>query len=266
MRSSPHSLSQAFVILMLTCGPVIASPKCTSKPFVVGIQEVGLLYSNGVGLDKDVIDELQKRSNCEFVLETMPRNRIFSELEAGRIDMTTSVLPTPERLNFLWIYNYMHTEFYAIGLKKNAANFNSMAQFDRNTESKVGVVRGFSYGPILDEEVAKLAANGRVVEVSKIEILFKMLAAERMSVILATPMAYRKYLADEKMENDVAIVDWDLKTDARPRGLALSKKNFSEPAALEWGGLIKAMNQDGTMKRLISKYLNKQETLSSLYK
>jgi polar amino acid transport system substrate-binding protein len=188
------------------------------------------------------------------------------ELEAGRLDMTTSVLPTPERLKSMWIYNYMQTKFYALGRSKYAMYFTSMQYFDQIGDQKIGVVRGMSFGPVLYEEIAKLTAKGRVVEVSKMEYLFKMLAAQRMTVILASPMAYRKYLFDEGIEDDVTIVDWDLKTNARPRGLALSKTIFSEQSASEWGSLIDSINKDGTMKRLIGRYLNKQETLDAVYK
>jgi polar amino acid transport system substrate-binding protein len=146
-----------------------AVPVCPPKPIVVGIQEIGLLYSDGVGLDSDVIEELKKRSKCEFALVIMPRNRIFMELEAGRLDMTTSVLPTPERLESMWIYGYMQTKFYALGLKKYAMYFTSMQYFDQIGVQKIGVVRGISYGPVLDNEVAKWAAKGRVVEVSQME-------------------------------------------------------------------------------------------------
>jgi polar amino acid transport system substrate-binding protein len=180
--------------------------------------------------------------------------------------MTTSVFPTPERLKSMWIYNYMQTKFYALGRTKYAMYFTSMQYFEQIGDQKIGVVRGMSFGPVLDEEVAKLAVKGRVVEVSQMENLFKMLAAHRMTVILASPMAYRKYLFDEGIEDGVTIVDWDLKTNARPRGLALSKTIFSEKYASEWGALINAMNHDGTMKLLIGKYLNKQETLDAIYK
>jgi len=255
---------------LVFCGSglgAIAAPACPPVPMVVGIQEVGVLYQAGVGLDKDVIDELQSRSKCKFTLVSMPRARIFAELEAGRIDMTTSVMGTPERLNYLWIFNYFQTEFYAVGLQKSAKVFRTGEEFISNPEApKLGVVRGFSYGPVLNALVARLAAEKRVEEVSSIELLFKMLAADRMPVILASPMAYRKILADEGLEDKVAIVDWDNANGASPRGLAFSKKIFSEQSAKDWGLVVDAMCRDGTMKRLIGKYLNKRETQDAIFR
>jgi polar amino acid transport system substrate-binding protein len=257
----------ALVLLCFFGFEAVAAPVCPNGPIVVGVQEVGILFHEGVGLDKDVIDELQRRSKCEFSLKTMPRVRIFIELEAGLIDMTTSVMETPERLKFLWVFNYFQTEFYAVGLQKNAKVFRTIEDFVANPDApKLGVVRGFAYGSVLDALVARLAAKKRLEEVGQIELLFKMLAADRMPAILASPMAYRKILADEGLEDQVVIVDWDTEGDASPRGLAFSKKIFSEQSAKEWGLLVEAMNRDGTMKRLIGKYLSKQETQDALLK
>lgn len=254
--------------LVACAGPAAAaSPTCPSAPIKVALYEVGLYYKKGVGLDKDLVDELQRRSKCVFTVVVMPRARIFKEMEAGRIDVATSVLETPERTRVMWITPYIQLRYYAIVGAGVPQDVHSMDDFLKSpTKLQWSTVRSFSYGPYFDPLLKSLADARRVHEVTDSGISYKMLAAQRVAGTLATPMVYHADLAEHGLTDKVRVEVWDPHMKPIPRGLGFSRQTFSEAQAGEWTKLVDMMNRDGTMKRLIGKYLPPQEAADAVFK
>jgi polar amino acid transport system substrate-binding protein len=252
----------------LACaGPATALPVCPAKPIKAALYEVGLYYKKGVGLDQDVVDELQRRSGCVFQVVVMPRARIFKEMEAGRIDVTTSVLETPERDKSMWIANYIQLRYYAIVGAGVPADVHTMDDFLKSpTKLQWSVVRSFAYGPYFDPLLKKLAGTGRVHEVTDSALSYKMLAANRIAGTLATPMVYHGDLAEHGLTDKVRVEIWDAHMKPIPRGVGFSRQVFSQEQADEWARIVDAMNRDGTMKKLIAKYLPPQEAADAVMK
>lgn len=244
--------------------PASAAP-CPDRPIKLAFFEAPTLYSNGKGLDKDFVDELQARSKCRFETEVMPRARVWKELEEGRLDMTTSVLPTAERGQTLWLINYFQLRNYLILSKAQAGQFKSLDDFLAAPKNIVfGQVRGYQHGAALDAWISKLAAQERVHSVNKTEVLYKLLQLERISAIAGAPMIYKAKLQEYELNDKVVIVDWGGPSASSPRGLGLSKRSFSEVQVREWQTIIESMQRDGTMRRLIGKYLDAKETEAML--
>ena len=67
MRNFMRTLA---LVLAVPCLPAhaekAAAPTCPSRPIVVGLYDFGNFYRAGAGLDKDVAEELRKRSGCRF--------------------------------------------------------------------------------------------------------------------------------------------------------------------------------------------------------
>ena len=59
-------------------------PDC-SRAYSLALHDHGLLYSAATdkGIDKDIANELIKRSGCRIDVSVMPRSRIWKLLEAG---------------------------------------------------------------------------------------------------------------------------------------------------------------------------------------
>ena len=58
------------------------APDC-SRPYSLALHEHGLLYAGqtGEGIDKDVADELARRSGCRIAVSVMPRSRIWQLID-----------------------------------------------------------------------------------------------------------------------------------------------------------------------------------------
>ncbi len=240
---------------------VIAAPKCPDRPIKLAFLETPTLYVQGKGLDQDIVDELALRSGCRFYTEALPRTRTWVEIEHGRIDMTMAVLPTPERERSMWLINYIQLRNYVILPKAKADQIKSLDDFlAAPNDFRLGVVRGFKYGDTLDTWLNELTRKGRVDDVLETEILYKMLQSNRLAAIIASPLSYPQKLQEYGLTDQVVIREGGGSSAARPRSIGLSRRNFSEVEVLKWQALIDTMQRDGTVRRLIGKYLGKKET------
>lgn len=250
--------------LSLACA-VQAAVVCPERPITLAFFQAAILYSDGQGLDKDIVDELQARSKCRFDTSVLPRARTWVELQEGRLDMTTSVLPTPEREQSLWIFGYLQLRNYLLLSKEAGADIKSLRDFVKSPQApKLGVVRGFKHGEVYDAFIAELAAQNRVQEVVETPALYRLLKLGRVAAVMGTPMSYLPNMKELDLGDQVSILDWGGDSATSQRGLALSRRNFSEAQAREWQLLLDGMRRDGTIRRLLEKHLDKGEVRTML--
>lgn len=241
-----------------------AAPACPARPIVVGLYEFGNFYHAGVGLDKDLADELARRSGCKFVSKVLQRRAIWTGMQAGTVDMTFSAAATPERQVFSWAAPYVWVKNMLILRRDAGQNVNSMADFIAAPELKLGVGRGFAAGPAYEDFVTRLRNIGRVEDVDDGDRLYAMFKAGRFQAVLAPKLVYAYYLKDEIMAGAIRVEDW---SSNRQHGLAhlmMGKKLFSAEDARRWGDMLKTMNTDGTMARLLARYVDKDEAAKML--
>lgn len=240
---------------------------CPDRPITLAYFQTPVLYADGQGIDKDIVDELQARSKCRFETSAMPRARVWIELQEGRLDMTTSVLPTPEREQSIWILNYLQLRNYWLLSREQAGHIKSLHDFSTAAKPlQVGKVRGYKHGDVYDAWLAELASQNRVQEVVETTALYRMLKLGRIQALISSPMTYQLMLQEQDMSDQVVIVDWGGEGASSPRGLGLGKRSFSEAQAREWQALIETMKRDGTIRRIIEKHLGKTEAKAMLVK
>ncbi len=98
-------------------------------PMTFALYENGYFYetASNSGIDKEVAEELSKRSGCRFEFSVKPRARIWAELEKSELMMTGSAIQTEKRDLFAWFVHYMALKNYAVVDKsldaKTAAEF-----------------------------------------------------------------------------------------------------------------------------------------------
>lgn len=246
------------------CLPLRAAPSCPERPIVVGLYEFGYFFNAGAGLDKDLADELRKRSGCSFSLKVMQRRAIWPALQSGSVDMTFSAAPTPERLGFSWAEPYIWLRNMVILRKEVAPGVRSMADFLAVPELRLGFGRGYAAGPAYEEFVGQLRNIGRVEDVDDGDRLYAMFKAGRFQAMLAPKMVYASYLKDEILADAVRIEDWSATRPRGPATLLMSKKRFSADEAKRWGEVLKAIRADGTLQRFIERYVDAEEAAKML--
>eukprot|EP01032_Pedospumella_encystans_P031930 gene31930-36049_t len=78
-----------------------------------------------------------------------------------------------------------------------------------------------------------------------------MFKAGRFQAVLGTQLVYSHYLRDDK----VRIEDWAPALSREAANLLISKKHFSTEDARRWGLLMKQMQADGSVQRMVQRYL-----------
>ncbi len=233
-------------------------PDCPPRPIVLAFQELGQFYRNGAGLDKDMVDELAARSGCKFETPVLPRARTWQEIEAGRVDMTLSAIKTPERAEKFWFFPYLQARLVVIIHKDKAVNVQTQEDFLNQPDLHLGVVRSTHQGYV-EDFVQQLRKLGRVVDVNDSERLYAMLEARRFDAVIGIPLIYSAYLDPAQFDNKYRVMDWGPEHLKGYAQLVITKKNFNEAQAQRWNQLLRAMINDGTMLRMLKKYINASE-------
>src|SRR6185295_15869511 len=116
-----------------------------SRTLSLGLHEHGLLYSSqtGEGIDKDIADELVRRSGCKFSIALMPRARIWQLIESGALDFSLSGITNEARERFAAFGWYFSNKYYL--LVRKDAGVQRLAEFEHNPALKLGVIRSFRY-------------------------------------------------------------------------------------------------------------------------
>jgi polar amino acid transport system substrate-binding protein len=175
--------------------------------------------------------------------------------------MTLSAAATPERLAFAWAEPYLWARNMVLLRKDVGPNVRSIADFMNEPSLRLGVVRGFVAGVDYEEFVTQLRNIGRVEEVDDANQMYAMLRAGRFQAVLSSQLGYASYLKDEIASGQVRVEDWGRSKVRGTANLLVSKKSFSPDDARRWGELLKSLTADGTITRLVARYVDHESAL-----
>lgn len=252
--------------IVFICGLAAGVPAIAADDnYEVAFYKSGLLNDQGVGIDRDVINEVQKRTGLRFRHSEKPRARIWHELKSGTLAMTVSGIPTPERERFAWFIPYLTQRNMAIVLKSKATQYQSLQEFVADRNALAGVVRGFVHGQEFDQALASLRAQDRVYEATSVDALFRLLSLDhRIDLVFALPVFYQKQLHELNMLDKVQINDWDTRAEPIPHCLVLSRQLVSERDVEAMRRAIAEMKADGTLKAILARYLSEADVEAAL--
>jgi len=225
-------------------------PDC-SRPFSLALHDHGLLYSSqtGEGIDKDVADELIRRSGCKVSVTLMPRARIWQLIESGALDFSLSGITNDARDQFATFAWYFSNKYYL--LVRKDADVQKLADFQRQSALKLGVIRGFRYSPTANRFVDQLDDQHRVTYATSLEPLYQVLLDGRVQAMIIEPFDYPT-LESAKIRAQTLIVEFD--DPAMPHGLIMSRRSLPPAQQEAWRALIQQMRDDGTVQRIFEKY------------
>lgn len=248
----------------------LAAPKCPPQPIKLDFLELGIYFKSergiaaGNGIDRDLVDELSKRSGCAFDAKVQPRARTWIELEAGRVDMMTATLRTPEREEFLWLFPYVRSHHIILLGPSAPSTLHTLAQFQKARSLKFGVIRGFAHGAFYAPLIAAWTQEDRVRVYPDEAHLINALIQGEVAAVTSYPGAFQFYINANINPNSVRMVDWDKGNLQVLGNLGISKAHFSQVEAHKWGMLIKAMQRDGTLLKIYRKYVGAHEAQKML--
>lgn len=245
--------------LGLASAATVGKPDC-ARAYTLALHDHGLLYSadTDTGIDKDVADELIRRSGCKVTVSLMPRARIWQLLESGALDFSLSGITNPERDKFAGFAWYFSNKYYL--LVRNDAGVRNLSGFEQNDTLQLGVIRSFRYSESANRLVDTLQNANRVSQAGGLAPLYQALMLGRIQGMIIEPFDF-SVLEEKKIRELTTILEFN---DAPvPHGLIMSKKALSAMQQAPWRAIIDGMRADGTMRRIFEKYF-KPELAASL--
>ena len=228
-----------------------ATPTDCSRIYTLALHDHGLLYSadTDTGIDKDVADELIRRSGCKVVVSLMPRARIWQLIESGALDFSLSGIANPERDQFAGFAWYFSNKYYL--LVRNDAGVRNLSGFEQNDTLQLGVIRSFRYSESANQLVDKLQNANRISQAGGLAPLYQALLLGRVQGMVVEPFDFPAL--EEKNIRAMAST-FEFSDPPVPHGLIMSKKALSSPQQAQWRALVNGMRADGSMRRIFEKY------------
>lgn len=224
----------------------------------VGFYEHGALYyrtaQGWTGIDKEVIDELGRRTGCQFLGTLESSSRIWSAMRAGNLALTVSTIPTAERESFGRSVIYMASRQFAVLHKSVPPTMRSSAAFLGNENLRVGVVRNFRHSPSYENWLNKLRSQGRVYEAPDMPALVRLLKLGRVHALVLLPTA-RTELKQQGVLQDVEFQDWTASQERVRIGLLVSRQLVPAERVAQFEQAIHAMREDGTLEAIFRRHL-----------
>ena len=239
-------------LMALVSGASLAAerPDCT-RPLTLALHEHGLLYSSdtGEGIDKDVADELTRRSGCKLIVTVMDRARIWQVIESGALDFSLSGISNEKRERFAGFAWYFSNKYYLLARKD--AGVQKLSDFEKNPKLQLGVIRSFRYSLHANELLDRLTEQNRVTYATGLEPLYELLTLNRIQGMIIEPFDYSQVQGGQVKDLTLIVDSGD---PSVPHGLIMSKKSLSASEQAKWRALVDGMRRDGTLLRIFGKY------------
>lgn len=249
-RAARALTAAGLLVLPLAAQAQPARPDC-SRPLSLALHEHGLLYSaeTSTGIDKDIADELMRRSGCHVNVSLMPRARVWKLIESGALDFSLSGISNEQRERFAAFAWYFSNKYYL--LVRRDAKVARIDDFERNKALQLGVIRSFRYSESANRLVDTLAAEQRLTLSAGLPPLFSALAKGHIQAMIIEPFDYPTLESDSIREISQILEFGDAPV---PHGLIMSKASLSATEQARWRALIDEMRRDGTVLQIFLKY------------
>jgi len=225
-------------------------PDC-SRPVSLGLHEHGVLYAaqTGEGIDKDIAEEMARRSGCHITPTVLPRARIWQLIETGALDLTLSGISTPERDKFAGFAWYVSNKYYLLARQDLYAH--SVEEFRRRSAYRIGLIRSFRYGEKANQFVAELEDQSRVTYAGSLDPLYTALLDGGIEAMIVEPFDF-PVVTSAQLKAQTRLLEFG--DPPVPHGLVMSRKSLPPAQQQAWREIILAMRADGTMRRIFEKY------------
>ncbi|MBC3880521.1 transporter substrate-binding domain-containing protein [Undibacterium sp. LX40W] len=255
------------LILVLLCWAIAflpSSAKANESDYECGqiqvaLLEVGTLFyklpdGRFSGIDKDILDALSLRTNCQFKIRIESQARLWAQMREGSLDMSTSGIKTAEREKWAASIPYFSARNYALLNSALSTQEQTAQGFIANKNLKVAVIKGFQHGKRYNEFIDTLAKQGRIYEVADFASLLKLFNAKRVQCIFLIPTSYLDLSRQKNLPDNAVLRDW-YPSDAFIAGLYLSKSKVSTKTVQLLQNTMSAMQADGSLERIFSRYV-----------
>ena len=223
----------------------------------VGVSDLGYLsyqeHGANRGIAIDLVNEIARRTGCQFSVEWYPRGRMFVQLSNGQLDLAMSALRDPERDRAgSWI-PYSYTQFQLL-TRQNGRRFASLAEFVEHGTGRLNLTRGIVYPPAVSALLERLDKLGRLEYVSDYDIVFRKIQAGRADGTLAPAvihLMHQRRLGMLGQLQSMPVAEW-------PRsltGLYVSHRTVSAAMRQRLSSVLYEMVSEGLVQNIYQQYL-----------
>lgn len=250
MTKLRHIITLWVAIAPFCLANAAATPAC-SRGYTLALHDHGLLYSadTDTGIDKDVAEELVRRSGCKVTVSVMPRARIWQLIESGALDFSMSGITNPERDKFAGFAWYFSNKYHLLVRKDSGVR--NLTDFEQNDKLQLGVIRSFRYSESANRLVDKLHASNRVSQAGGLAPLYQTLMLNHIQGMIIEPFDFPA-LEEKKIRDITSIIEFNDRSV--PHGLIMSKKALPAEEQERWRLLINQMRTDGSLRRIFETY------------
>ncbi|XLZ73065.1 transporter substrate-binding domain-containing protein [Massilia sp. SR12] len=227
-------------------------------PLTVAMYEHGALYyrqgEQWVGIDKDIVDELARRTGCELRMTRDSRIRIWTMLKEGTLDMTMSGIPTAERESFARFTPYLQARNMLLLRNDAARSATTLEQIAAQPELKVAVIKGFKHGAAYDAWLERLRKQGRVYEAPDYATLVRLFQHGRVQAILQLSNNIDALQRNTGLAGSFRVLDLVPRENVAA-ALVISRQ-VAEAHAARLEQALRAMREDGTIKAILERHVS----------
>lgn len=146
-----------------------AQANCT-RPLAVPMAPIGLSVSfdddRTSGVYPTLLREMSAGTGCEFQVQRVPRARLQKMFETGQADLLLPASASPARDQDGEFVPLIQVRASLMTISRERPVPRSLAELLAQSDYKLAVVRGFSFGSAYDNTIAVLRAQKRLVEES----------------------------------------------------------------------------------------------------
>lgn len=214
-------------------------------PYVEGVLGQEATHGTVVELAKEVFRRL---NGVQLSLPMIPWNRALREVEHGTKDGILGLLKTEERERYMIYTEPLFSARSLVWYTKNKFprgfywnSINDLAKY------KVGVIQGYSYGDEIDSAIQ--SGDFPVVQVATVDLLFKMLAKERIDIAIENDSV--GYALASQSSPEVAILPAEKAIETEVLYIAFSKKSNAQKLIPQINQILSELRKEGFMDRLL---------------
>ncbi len=139
------------------------------------------------GVYPDVLRSMASKEGCEFVFSMVPRARLEALFEAGRADMLVPASRSSARDAHGLFIPLIQSRATLVSLSADRLQLRSAQDLIERKEIRVGVVRGFDFGPNYQALIKELSAQGRLVSDVDAASIARLLQNNVVDVTIMAP-------------------------------------------------------------------------------
>lgn len=229
-------------------------------PYRVAFYEYAVLYHRDAdgqyrGIDKDVVDELARRTGCRFETLLESRARTWALLAANGVDITVSAVVNAERERIVELVPYLQS--HRLVLLRSRAVPATPDAFAQDQARRLLKVRATRDGPRMEALLARLQERGRIVEAPDQPSAVRAFKAGRADALLVgvASLARLRQLDAELQGYDTA--SW-FPTERIVAALALSRSRVTEADRARLRDALLAMRRDGSLDAILRRHAGDQ--------